>query len=149
MCGKTLDNIAYILYNASKAELSKGGEVVPKFQTIFFVRENGEAPAEDFINSLDDKMSAKVYRLIAMVSENGPELREPYSKHLEDGIFELRAKFGTNITRVLYFFMVGRRIVITNGFVKKTNKTPRSEIETAKAYRKEHIKKEASNNEDF
>ena len=94
-------------------------------------------------------MSAKLYRLIAMVSENGPVLREPYSKHLEDGIFELRAKLGSNTTRVLYFNMVGRMIVITNGFEKKTKKTPRSEIETEKAYRKEHLEKEANSDENL
>ena len=122
---------------------------MPKYQAMFFEKENGDVPVEEFINSLDDKMSAKIYRLIAMVSENGPELREPYSRHLEDGIFELRAKLGSNITRVLYFFMVGRKIVLTNGFVKKTQKTPRSEIEAAKAYRKEYLEKEANNYEDI
>lgn len=76
---------------------------MPKYQAIFFEKEDGDFPAEAFINSLDDKMSAKIYRLIAMVSENGPKLREPYSRHLEDGIFELRARLGSDITRVLYF----------------------------------------------
>ena len=57
---------------------------------------------------------------------------EPYSKHLEDGIFELRAQQGNNIARTLYFFRVGQRIVITNGFIKKTQKTPKKELELAK-----------------
>jgi len=122
---------------------------VPKYQVIFFEKENGTAPVEDFINSLDVKMSAKIYRLIAMISENGPDLREPYSKHLEDGIFELRAQAGSDISRVLYFFMVGRRIVITNGFIKKAQKTPISEIDRAKAYRKEYLEKEANNDENI
>ncbi|MCL2030445.1 MAG: type II toxin-antitoxin system RelE/ParE family toxin [Oscillospiraceae bacterium] len=122
---------------------------MPNYQVIFFEKGSGDCPAEDFINSLDDKMSAKIYRLITMISENGPELREPYSKHLEDGIFELRARHGSNITRVMYFFMVRRMIVLTNGFIKKTQKTPRSEIETAKAYRKEHLEKEANHGENL
>ena len=46
-------------------------------------------------------------------------LREPYSKHLDDGIFELRCKFGSDITRVLYFFYYEGKIILTNGFVKK------------------------------
>ncbi len=73
--------------------------------------------------------------IIDMLADNGPNLREPYSKHLNDGIFELRANSGSNISRVLYFFVVGKRIVLTNGFVKKTQKTPISEIERAKQYR--------------
>lgn len=118
-----------------------------KYQVVFFEKENGDVPAEDFIKSLDIKMSAKIYRLLMMISENGPELREPYSKHLDDGIFELRAKAGSNITRVLYFFFVGRRIVITNGFIKKTQKIPQAEIEKAKAYRESYKRREELSNE--
>ena len=73
---------------------------------------------------------------------NGYELREPYSKHLDEGIFELRAKVGSDISRVLYFFIVGRKVVLTNGFIKKTQKTPPSEIEKAKEYRKEYLNRE-------
>ena len=60
------------------------------YHVEFFETESGISPAEDFINSLDMKMSAKIYRLLAMIEQNGPELREPYSKHLEDGISLLR-----------------------------------------------------------
>ena len=115
---------------------------MPNYHVEFFETKSGEAPAEAFIDSLDMKMSAKVYRLLDMIERNGPELREPYSKHLEDGIFELRAAFGSNITRVLYFFFIGKRVIVTNGFVKKTQKTPKSEIDKAKAYRKEYITRE-------
>ena len=66
-------------------------------------------------------------------------LREPHSKHLDDRIFELRAKVGSDITRVLHFFVIGRRIIITHGFVKKTDKTPPGEIKKAKQYRHEFL----------
>ena len=59
-------------------------------------------------------------------------LREPYSKALDNGIFELRAKVGSDISRVLYFFILGRQIVLTNGFVKKSPITPETEIDRAK-----------------
>lgn len=68
----------------------------------------------------------------------GNELREPYSKSLSDGIFEIRAIQGNNIARVLYFFVVGKKIILTNGFVKKTQKTPDGEIELAKKYRADY-----------
>ena len=64
--------------------------------------------------------------LIELLAKNGSELREPYSKHLGDGIFELRAKVSSDITRVLYFFVIGKKIVLTNGFIKKTQKTPKT-----------------------
>ena len=55
---------------------------------------------------------------------------------------ELRCKLGSNITRALYFFYVGKRIVVTNGFVKKTQKTPPGEIKLAKDRRKDWIERQ-------
>lgn len=118
-----------------------------EYQVVFYEKEKDTFPAEDFINSLDDKMAAKIYRVLRMLEKNGPELREPYSKHLDGGIFEARAKVGSDITRVLYFFYVNKQIVLTHGFVKKTQKTPPGEIDRAKAYRAEFLKREANKNE--
>ena len=115
-----------------------------EYEIIFYDRPDGKEPAMDFIKSLDDKMRAKILSLLELLSLNGSKIREPYSKHLVDGIFELRAKVGSNISRVLYFFVVGKRIVITNGFVKKTQKTPKSEIELAKKYRNEFLNREVN-----
>jgi len=86
-------------------------------------------------------MGFVIYRLQC----NGPKLREPHSKHLSDGIFEVRAKVGTDITQVLYFFFFGKKIVLTNGFVKKTDKTPSEEISKAKRYRAEFLSREENN----
>ena len=76
-----------------------------------------------------------------VLAEHGNGLREPYSKHLDDGIFELRAKVGSDITRTLYFFYVGKKIIMTNGFVKKQQKTPRNEIELAKKWRADYLRR--------
>jgi len=111
------------------------------FQVIAFEKDNGEVPVEEFINSIDVKMRAKIYGLLEILEEKGNLLREPYSKHLEDGIFELRCKYGSDITRVLYFFYYGNTIVLTNGFVKKTQKTPRNEIRLAKERRRIFIER--------
>lgn len=73
------------------------------FDVIFYEGENGEKPVEIFLDSLDNKMRAKLLGLLGILSEKGNSLREPYNKHLQDGIFEIRCKFGNNITRVLYF----------------------------------------------
>ena len=83
-------------------------------------------------------MRAKIFRLLELLEQKGNTLREPYSKSLDDGIFEIRAKQGNNITRVLYFFYIGNKIILTNGFVKKSQKTPPSEIALAKKYRTEY-----------
>ena len=105
------------------------------FSVEFFEDEDGSYPVEDFILSLDTKMRAKVFRTLELLEYKGNSLREPFSKHLSDGIFELRIKQSSNVVRVLYFFVVGKRIILTNGFVKKTQKTPRSEIVLAKIRR--------------
>ena len=119
----------------------------PKFDVDFYDLADGTKPARDFLLSLPMKMRAKITRTIAMLESSGTDLREPHSKHLDDGIFELRAKVGSDITRVLYFFVIGRRIIVTHGFVKKTDKTPPAEIKKAKQYRHEFLNREEKNDE--
>ena len=114
-----------------------------KFQVEFFETDKGTKPAIEFLNGLDTKMRAKVLRLLALLEENGNSLREPYSKPLGDDIFELRAKVGSDITRMLYFFYYHGRIIVTNGFVKKTQKTPTQDKKLAKKYRNIFLAREA------
>ena len=117
----------------------EGAAKMQSYEVIFYDLEDGTEPAKEFLLSLDVKMRAKMLRTIDLLAVNGVELREPNSKPLDDGIFELRAKVGSDITRVLYFFMVGKRVILTNGFVKKTVKTPPAEIARAKRYRAEYL----------
>jgi len=63
------------------------------------------------------------------------------SKYLEDGIFELRTSLTVTIARSLYFYQQGAKIILTHGFIKKTQKTPRKEIEKAKMLRKFYQKR--------
>lgn len=121
--------MAYIPYNNYR------GEYMADFEVIFYEKENGDCPVEEFINSLDVKMRAKMVGLLELLEEKGNQLREPYSKPIDDGIFEIRCKVGNNITRVLYFFYYEGKIILTNGFVKKTQKTPPEEIKLAKERR--------------
>ena len=112
-----------------------------KFEAEFYQKENGDIPVEEFLNSLDKKLRAKLVGLILILEEKGNLLREPYSKHIEDEIFELRGKVGTDVARILYFFYYDGKIILTNGFVKKTQKTPKSEIMKAKEYRRNYIER--------
>ncbi len=117
------------------------------FVIEFYSTADGKEPVAEFLDSLDDKMAAKMVGLMEILEEKGNELRKPYSEHLGDGIFELRCKQGSNISRVLYFFHVGKRIVVTNGFVKKTRKTPPSEIRLAKSRRIDWLARNNDNRE--
>ena len=105
----------------------------------FYDLPDGSEPVKDFLDSLDDKMRAKMLRSVQLLEDFGPALRMPYSEPIRNGILELRAKVGSDISRVLYFFFVGKKAILTNGFIKKTNKTPESEIEKAEKYRKEYL----------
>lgn len=104
----------------------------------YFELPDGSRPAEEFILEQDFKMQAKLFMTLEFLEERGPMLREPFSKPLGDGIFEIRAKQGSDISRVLYFFVVGKKVILTNGFVKKTQKTPVREIDKAKRCRAEY-----------
>ena len=121
--------MAYMPYNNYK------GDYMAEFEVIFYEKENGDCPVEEFLSSLDVKMRAKMVGLLELLEEKGNQLREPYSKSISDGIFEIRCKVGNNITRVLYFFYFEGKIILTNGFVKKTQKTPPDEIKLAKERR--------------
>ncbi len=86
----------------------------------------------EFLDSLPRKHKAKAFWEIGLLSEMGTKLTEPYVKHIENGIWELRIKFSSDISRVFYFIPTHNKIVLLHGFVKKTQKTPISEIEIAK-----------------
>lgn len=109
-----------------------------KWLVEFYETESGEKPCLDFLNTLEVKLRAKVFRDLTLLEQYGNELRLPYSEHLDDGIFELRTIQGKNIVRNLYFFIVGKKIIVTHGFKKKTQKTPPEEIQKAKKYRADY-----------
>lgn len=108
------------------------------FDIDFYQLPNGEKPVEIFLNSLDCKMRAKALHSLSILEEFGNTLREPHSKSIGNGLFELRIKFASDITRIFYFFVVDNRIILTNGFVKKTMRTPKSEIELAQKYKSDY-----------
>lgn len=103
--------MAYITYTKGEERMT--------FEVIAYEDVNGKIPVQEFLKKLNSKMRAKMYGMLEILQEKGSMLREPYSKYIEDGIFELRCKFGSDITRVMYFFYYDRKIVLTNGFIRK------------------------------
>ena len=81
---------------------------------------------------------ASFERIVRLVQAVGLErVHEPYIKHIEDRIWEIRLRGRGGIARALYVTATGRRVVILRVFVKKTQKTPRREIELARQRAKE------------
>lgn len=108
------------------------------FEIEYYQQSDGSMPVKEFINGLEPKMRSKAFAAIFLLSEEGNALREPFSKSIGNGLFELRIKFASDITRIFYFFRVNNKIVLTNGFIKKTNRTPPREIELARKYKADY-----------
>lgn len=93
----------------------------------------------DFYSKLTQKVKDKIiwtFRLIETIEQ----VPADYLKHLEgtDGLYEIRVQVGNDIFRIFCFFDEGKLVVLANGFQKKTQKTPRAEIEKALKIKKEY-----------
>ena len=97
-----------------------------------FTTTAGEEVVADFLDSLPRKHRAKAIWEIELLAVQGLGLTLPYVRHIDGELWELRIKFGSDISRIFYFIPVKNRIVLLHGFVKKTDKTPPGEIETAR-----------------
>lgn len=92
---------------------------------------------QNAILGLPDGLAARYVVLTRRMIAVGPFLGEPHTKAVGDGLFELRLKAAEGIARVFYCALVGRRIVMLHGFVKKSERTPRRELEIARERVKE------------
>ena len=96
--------------------------------TVEYLDERAKAEVE----ALPKEMQSSFERIVGLIRSNGLErMREPYIKHIEGKIWEMRLKGRDGIARSLYVTATGRRVVVLRTFEKKTEKTPRTEIELA------------------
>ena len=91
----------------------------------------------DFISSLTEAEARKVFYVIDMLKTQ-ERVNAKFVKYLRDEIFELRAEHGGNIFSVFFIFDDGNVVMLFNGFQKKTQKTPQSEINKAIQIKKEY-----------
>ena len=110
-----------------------------------YERENGEQPVAEFIKGLPKKHQAKAIRSIELLAEFGPALMLPHARAIHgkeyQGLWELRVQFANDISRIFYFAPIGKTFVLLYGFIKKTNETPISELERAKRYRDDYLRR--------
>jgi phage-related protein len=91
-----------------------------------------DARVGEEIEALPADMKARFRRIVELIQTHGLErMREPHVKHLEGPIWEMRMKAREGISRALYVTARERRVVVVRAFVKRTQKTPRREIELA------------------
>ena len=118
------------------------GRCEMEWNVEFYKKENGDIPVMDFLLSLEPKMRAKAFLEIELLEKHGTKLREPYTKPLKGdkykNLFELRVKFSSDISRIFYFTFKNNTFVLQNGFIKKTDKTPKRELDKAIKYKEDY-----------
>ena len=108
----------------------------------FYHTVSGFCPVEEFFDTLTDKQVEKVLWVLRIIRDLDFVPKEYLKKLVNtDDIWEIRVKSGSNIFRILGFFYKNKIIVLTNGFMKKTQKTPLSEIKIAQSRKKEYLER--------
>lgn len=109
-----------------------------RFAVAFYQTADGDEPVSDFLDDLRRTQPALHRLLIAKIEllEDSRWHRPPHTEKLEDNIFELRIG-RKDIARVLFFFAVGRTIILTNGYVKKQQKLDPRELARAREYKRD------------
>ena len=110
------------------------------YKVEFYRDRKGRCFAIEFLNEFQTKIRAKIAKWIDKLREKGPDLPRPYADIVRGKIRELRVSFGSNKYRFLYFFF-GERIIITHGFLKKTDRIPEGEIERADRIMQDFLQK--------
>lgn len=108
----------------------------------FYRTESGKCFVQEFLDSLDDDTAKKITFVLKIIREL-PVIPKTYFKNLTGikDIYECRIIFKSNIYRLLCFFDKDNTIVISHGFIKKTNKTPKIEIEKAIQYKNNYFRR--------
>lgn len=114
------------------------------YKVSFYKDQNGKEPVRELLIELSKKKDKdsrinfnKIRDYIKILSEHGTRAGEPFVKHLEGDIWELRPMRN----RILFFAYDGETFVLLSHFVKKTQKTPKSEIEKAKSLMKDYLER--------
>src|SRR5690242_12545592 len=106
----------------------------------FYHLPNGQSPIEKFLDSLTGKQAQKVLWVLQLIEELESIPRQYFKKLVDsEGIWEVRIQFGNDSFRLLGFFDSGTLLILTNGFAKKTQKTPVQEIAMAIRRKNEYL----------
>ena len=115
-------------------------------EIIFYRTETGSTPVVDFLDSLSGKPAQKVLWVLRLIQELDM-IPSQYLKKLvnTDDIWEVRIQVGNNIFRLLGFFVENNVFILTNGFTKKTQKTPLQEINLAQQRKRDYLNRRLNN----
>ena len=101
------------------------------YRVIYYISPTNQKPAKDFIDSLEQVQKSKIFRILQLFEEYGLQAIIPHTKKLAGTpLWEIRI-LGKNNIRILYVSWQKENILILHGFIKKRQKTPSREIQTA------------------
>ena len=103
----------------------------------------GNAPVSDFLDGLPRQHQGRLARTIDLLEQFGPQLGFPYTKHLRGKLWELRIRAGRGAHRIVYFAHLGQRFILLHGFLEKTRKTQRKDLELAERRMVDFLEREA------
>jgi phage-related protein len=109
---------------------------------VFYRTTTGASPVKEFLDSLNGKQAQKVLWVLRLIEEL-PSIPKQYFKKLTgtEDIWEVRVQYGSDIFRLLGFFHDGQLIILTNGFIKKSQKTPATEIALAEKRKQDYLRR--------
>jgi len=121
-----------------------------KRKVLLYETESGKCFVRELIASLQTKVQREIVKVLKLL-EDVEILLEPYFKKLKntDDIWEARKRFGSNSYRILFFFDDNddnNIVILTNGFAKKSQKTPGQEIKKAENYKKDYLRRKKWSN---
>jgi phage-related protein len=115
---------------------------VSEWKVEFYQFPNGNSPVLDWYREQEAKVQAKFARIFDLLQDQGTAVGKPYVAPLEDKLYEIRVEHDTNIYRTIYFAYTGKRFILLHGFQKKTQKTPKQELDLAKERMKSFLNEE-------
>jgi phage-related protein len=107
----------------------------------FYKMKDGKCPVDEFLDSLPGKVVQKITWLLEILESQGFLPINHFKKLKSTDIWECRIQFGNNIYRILGFFSNNSVLVLTHGFIKKTQKTPKNEIERSENYKNDYFQR--------
>ncbi len=103
-----------------------------KWEIIYF-----NSTVKKSVETLPKGLYARFLRMVTMMRENGPNLGMPHTKPMGDGLFEMRLRAMEGIARIFYCTIIGNRIYLLHSIIKKTERTPKIDLDIAKRRMKE------------
>ncbi len=101
------------------------------YNIVYYSTARGDTPVREFLDELPGKLRSKAQALIALLSEEGPNLPRPYADVVQGKIRELRIRFASDNVRVLYCFFIKDYVVLLHAFRKQTDRIPQRELDLA------------------